>query len=233
MDAPLAPDLALRIGLAARALAGTDPAILLRLLIRIIGEPITHAKLAKLRAGRLRGAASLNKVDAVSFSIAFDILRGSTDMDLPEPQLHPAAGSHGYVQVACASDSAEYLDGSFTRCRRFLIYQVSADDQRLVAVRDTAALPKGRGAPQARADLIRDCVVLYTTDIGAAAAAKLVKVGAYPLVVEPGQSAHDTLRRLQSVLAREALPPWLAKAMGREVYPPSAHTQTRLEESAG
>ena len=221
MPAPLDDAIALRIGLAARALPDTDVRTLLRILIKLLGEPITQAKLQKLRANRLRYAAggTLANVDEARFRKAFSFLKGQGVPALPEagPPI-PCAGYCeliGSLKVACASNSGERIDGAFSRCSRYLIYQVSPQQVKLIDVREPANALKTRERDQMRAALLKDCAVLYTTSIGAPSAAKVVGVGLHPIKVNEVIPAPVALERLQQVLAQENPPPWLSKAMGR------------------
>jgi nitrogen fixation protein NifX len=119
----------------------------------------------------------------------------------------------GSVRVACASNGGEALDGHFGSARRFLVYQVSTDETRLIDAR--MADDRGREDKNAyRAELIRDCRVLYVASIGGPAAAKVVKADIHPVKDAAGGSARDRMLALQGVLATKP-PPWLAKVMGQ------------------
>jgi nitrogen fixation protein NifX len=118
--------------------------------------------------------------------------------------------------VACASNGGELLDGHFGSCRRFLIYQVTAEGFRLIDVRaidDTSAEAQDDKNAY-RAALIEDCQVLYVASIGGPAAAKVVKLDIHPIKFPDGGNAREHIARLSAVLADKA-PPWLAKVMGQ------------------
>lgn len=222
MSAPLNDEIALRIGLAARLLPGMDARSLLSVLIGIMGEPITDTKLQKLRASRLRNAAdgALAAIDPDIFQKAVGLLKGRGVKLEREPTPSISSGVYcelfGSVRVACASNSGEKVDGHFQNCARFLIYQVSPEYIRLIDIREPAdAGNSARDRSLYRAHLIRDCDVLYTTAIGAAAAAKVVGVGLHPIKLPQPSMAQEELARLQSVVAQDNPPPWLMKAMGR------------------
>ena len=117
------------------------------------------------------------------------------------------------IRVACASNAGDLLDGHFGSARRFLVYQVSSTENRLIDVRvpdDTESEDKNAY----RAALIADCQVLYVASIGGPAAAKVVKADVHPIKDPKGDSALDRIAALQRVLASKA-PPWLAKVMGQ------------------
>lgn len=214
--------LALRIALAARTLEGVDTAHLLRALIAAVGEPITEARLRKLRAARLlarlaataRGAPPPAPGERALHS-ALGLLKGRgvhmPQEPAPQPQPYRAGEFADSIRIACASDSGERLDGSFAGCARFLIYQISPDASRLIDVR---AAPDGSDDERhaRRAELLADCQLLYTLSIGGPAAAKVIRAGVHPIKLPAAQPAREIVAELQRVLAA-APPPWLAKAM--------------------
>jgi len=230
MPSPISEDLALRIGLAARALPETDPARLLRVLADAVGLPPTAEKLAALKVKDLRTAAAgeLGDIDPDALKAALTYLKGEGLTDsAPPPPLDPYTDSDmpDSIRVACASDTGENLDGHFGAARRFLIYQVSATQCRLIAerrVEDTGAEDKNAY----RAGLIGDCQVLYVASIGGPAAAKVIKLDIHPIKDSGGGSARERMVRLQETLAHQT-PPWLAKAMGK---PPQERIRFALSE---
>lgn len=212
---PLSTELALRIALAARAMEGVDAARLLVALIRAVGEPITDARLARLRPSRLRNM--LAPIDEFQLRAAMDLLKGKGVRVPVEPL--PVASPYREgdmpesVRIACASNAGTLVDGSFSGCPRFLIYQVSATEIRLVEVREVVARPPDEDRNAYRAGLLRDCKLLYAQSIGGPAAAKVVRAGVHPVKTGHAIAALEVAGELQAVLAGSP-PPWLAKAMG-------------------
>lgn len=226
----LSDKLALRIGLAARVLPGIDARQLLQVLIDVLGEPLTATKLERLRPTGLRKAAKtiFSAVDENSLSEAVSYLKGRGVIVLPDelPDVidYREGDMPGSIRVACASDHSDTIDGAFSTCTRFLIYQVSASEVRLIEIREIGTIPASKDRNIYRAELLADCHVLYTTSIGGPAAAKVIRTGALPIKLPIAAHALDVLRQLQEVLS-DAPPPWLAKAMGVT----SPH-QTRFRE---
>lgn len=220
MSAPLSEDIALRIGLAARALALPEPRPLLRALIAIMGEPITAAKLSRLRAQRLRNATGnlLDSADAGVLQRALSLLKGQGIKPAHEPlpiiENVSETEMGASLLIACASNSRERIDGHFGACPRFLIYRVSSERIALVDVREPSAPPPDLDRNALRAELIGDCDVLYTVSIGGPACAKAIRAGLHPIKLAEPVNAREELGRLQQVLRRETVPPWLQKAMG-------------------
>ncbi len=136
----------------------------------------------------------------------------------PLPDIEPYAEGDlpGSIRVACASNGGEALDGHFGSCQRFLIYQVAASGFRLIDARDIDdSSEQVRDDKNAfRAELIKDCQVLYVASIGGPAAAKVVKRDIHPIKFPSGGNAREQIAALSAVLADKA-PPWLAKVMGQ------------------
>ena len=230
-DATLSKDMALRIGLAARALPDTEPAKLLAVLAGAVGLPPAPEKLAALKVKDLKGAAdeALADIPAADLKKALAYLKGEAEAEatpMPETEAYQEGDMPGSIRIACASNGAEDLDGHFGSCARFLIYQVSPEETRLIDVRP-ATHPEDRDKNDFRADLIKDCHVLYVVSIGGPAAAKVVRRDIHPIKFPNGGNAREVADGTRSVLT-SAPPPWLAKAMGR-----APEERVRFEREAG
>ena len=213
----LPEEVALRIALAARALPDTEVRNLLLGIISLVGEPLTVAKLAKLRLGKLKQLNELSEIDETYLKDALSLLKGRNVKFEPEPLPEVQAYTHGAmpgsIRVACASNSGDQVNGHFGSCVRFLIYQLACDEARLVDIRTPGPVPDDADKNALRAALIDDCQVLYTVSIGGPAAAKVVRAGLHPIKLPTGGHASEVLQRLQQTLAGSP-PPWLAKVMG-------------------
>jgi nitrogen fixation protein NifX len=230
---PMSRDVALRIGLAVRLLPDTDPARLLRVLADAVGLPPTEASLAKLTLKTLKTAADgeLSEIDTALLKEALSVLWGRSGQAAdPAPALEPYVEGDmpGSIRVACGSNTGESLDGHFGSCARFLVYQVSPEETRLIDVRKVEADAPGGDKNASRASLIGDCQVLYVVSIGGPAAAKVVRAGVHPIKFPSGGSARERVQSLQSILAGTP-PPWLAKIMGQS---PEERVRFELEAEA-
>ncbi len=215
---PLSNEIALRIGLAARELPDTDPARLLRVLDKSIGLPPSIQALSELTVKGLKSAGDgeFADVDVDSIKAALVCLKGETDLQSePLPEVMPYAEDDipNSIRVACGSNRGELLDGHFGSCRRFLIYQVAADEARLIEIRNVDSSQEAGDKNGYRAALISDCQLLFVASIGAPAASKVVRVGVHPIKKPQGGAARDEIQALQKVVGKDA-PPWLAKVMG-------------------
>ncbi|MDO9107246.1 MAG: dinitrogenase iron-molybdenum cofactor biosynthesis protein [Methylovulum sp.] len=213
----LSRELALRIGLAARAMPGTDAKSLLTALTHHLGLPITEKKLVTLSLQALKTAFS--GLDDNTLLRALGILKDSNNEALlPPVQAYQEGDMPGSVRIACASDDAVNVDGHFGSCRQFMVYQISAEATRLIDIRH-AEIPAGLVVDDKnayRAELIQDCKVVYMASVGGPAAAKIVKQGLYPIKLERVEAIADIVSQLQDVIAGTP-PPWLAKIIGLAV----------------
>ncbi len=228
---PISNEVALRIGLAARELPDTDPARLLRVLDEVVGLPPTSKKLGKLTLKELKSACDgeFADVDTAAMKSALACLKGEHTVatePLPEIEGYMAGDMPNSIRVACASNKAEMLDGHFGSCRRFLIYQVSEQEQRLIDIRtvDDSAAEDDKNSY--RASLINDCQLLFVGSIGGPAAAKVVRAGVHPIKKPQAGPAREEIASLQRVIDKDA-PPWLAKVMGQ-----SPEERIRFEQEA-
>jgi nitrogen fixation protein NifX len=225
-DAPFSDEVALRIGLAARRLPGITATDLIEALQERLGDTIDEQGLSRITVGHLKAVFGQSAdvdgdeeaerdtqiEDMVAFKDAVRILWGEpTNEDLPK--LEEPSDTGESVRVAFASNSGEELDGHFGSCLRFLVYQVSAEQVRLVSIRDTAGADLSADKNSFRVGLIKDCKILYVVHVGGPASAKVIKADIHLISVPEGGNARSLLRQLQRVLSGSP-PPWLAKALG-------------------
>ncbi len=218
----LSRELALRIGLAARALPDTDARRLFKVLTNCVGLSITEDKLAGINLKTFKAAqgGEFSDIDDVLLKKALHILKTNVETgEIVKPKIFSLIEGDmpGSVRIACASNDAINVDGHFGSCSQFMIYQVSADEARLIDIRSTD-IPAGLEVDDKnlfRAELIQDCQVIYMASVGGPAAAKIVKLGIHPIKLSAIDPIVDVIGQLQSVIAG-APPPWLAKVMGIE-----------------
>ncbi len=221
MTPSITREAALRIALAARELDDVAPRDLVSALAERLDLPLTETKLKAVTVADLQ--MILQGDDVIVTGVPRDNLKqavrllwgeGVSGSDLP-PVLPYADGDlPGSIRVACASNNGEELDGHFGSCERFLIYQVSPAELRLIDIRPTLEADHAEDRNVARAALIKDCQVVYVQSIGGPATAKVVRAGIHPVKVNAGGEASKTIVRLQHAL--QSPPPWLARIMGVE-----------------
>lgn len=221
MSAEISRELALRIGLAAREIPDTDPRRLINVLIACVGMPLTESKLNNLKVKDLKTAAEGEFADVSQETLksALNQLKGADDTqaaNLPEIEPFTEGDMPNSVRVAFASNTTDKLDGHFGSCARFFIYQISKDEKRLIDIRATHNIVETELTDDKnafRAELIRDCHILYVISIGGPPAAKVVKLGVHPVKMSEGLTINEVIGQLQVVLAGIP-PPWLAKITG-------------------
>ena len=213
---------ALRIALAARTLNGLDVRALVGALVEKLDAPLTEAKLGTLTVDDLRvilagDFAEQNchvGVDGDTLKEAVRLLwgQGVETNDFPAVDAYNEGEMPGSLRVAIAANRGENLDGHFGSCERFLIYQVSKEALKLIAVRTTVEADTAEDKNAARSALIGDCQIVYIQSIGGPAAAKVVRAGVHPVKLPSGGKAREVLVELQNRLVSP--PPWLAQIMG-------------------
>lgn len=212
---------ALRIAQAARVLDNVNAGAFASKLGEQIGLPITEEKLAKVTVADIKlilsGEETVDPdVDGASIKLAVRHLWGAAEdaENLPTVSAYKDGDMPGSLRVAVASNTEENLDGHFGSCPRFLIYQVGSSEIRLIEARSTSIADDAEDKNVARANLIKDCQIVYVQSIGGPAAAKAVRANIHPVKAPEGGKAEIALQRLQAVL--DAPPPWLAKILGVE-----------------
>ncbi|MDX2215719.1 MAG: dinitrogenase iron-molybdenum cofactor biosynthesis protein [Oculatellaceae cyanobacterium bins.114] len=221
-------EVALRIALATRALTGVSISEMIEMLQDNLGDEIDEEALTKITVTKLKtglgqtyeldgeeDGEDANAEDIAAFKKAVRILWGETDERDQLPPIEPYQEGElpGSIRVAVASNNQEQLDAHFGSCLRYLIYQLSATELRLVDIRSALEADLSEDRNAFRVSLIRDCHVLYIVAIGGPAAAKVVQAGIYPMKQEAGGAAREVLQQLQQAIAISP-PPWLAKILG-------------------
>lgn len=230
-ETQLTHNMALRIGMASKVLPDITPADMLEVVASATGLPPTEKKITGLSLEKLRTAADGKLFGASRDALkeALMILKGKKGKGLtgmPDLEAYEDGDIPDSIRVGVASNGAEDLDGHFGSCARFLIYQVSADEVRLIDARSTEDDVDAEDKNKFRAQLVNDCQVLYVVSIGGPAAAKVVRAAIHPIKKPEGGKAREILKELSAVISTNP-PPWLAKAMGHE-----AEERVRFRETS-
>ena len=222
MAQPLSPQLALRIGLAARALPNVTPKCMVDILIDALKLPLTDAKLKALTIYQLRTARSglLKSLPRPVLRAAIAYLWDKAGVDIidtsiPDIDQFEEGDMPGSVRLAIATEHGMNLNAHFGASPRFLIYQVSCSEYRLIDVRGTAGGKSAKDPHAWRAELLADCNLVLVKSIGLTDMASLMKTGIYPVKYPQERRIQDALADIQQIL-RDAPPPWLGKLMGRQ-----------------
>jgi len=224
MSSSITREAALRVALAARELDGLSAAALVQALADKLELPLSETKLSRITVEDLREILAGDHADeGCSVGVSSEALKaavrllwgqGVSGSELPPLDAYADGEMPGSVRVAMSSNNGENLDGHFGSCERFLIYQVSPTELRLIGVRPTLEADAAEDRNVSRSALINDCQLVYVQSIGGPAAAKVVRAGVHPVQTPKGGAARETLVQLQSSL--KTPPPWLARVMGVE-----------------
>lgn len=231
MNTSITREAALRIGMAALELK-VAPRELTVALAEKLDLPLTETKLAACSVELLReamdGDGGICVAEKEDLKRAVRLLwgEGVTASELPPVEPYKEGDMPGSIRLACSSNSGELLDGHFGSCERFLIYQVSPAEARLIDIRPTLEAEYAEDKNVARTQLISDCQVVYVQSIGGPAAAKVIRANIHPVKIPQSGPARESVEKLQTSLNNP--PPWLARVMGIE--PPSLERFTHLEE---
>jgi len=226
-EQPISNEVALRIALATRAITGVSTGEMIEVLQDHLGDEIDEEGLSKMTVTHLKAAwgkiyeddedsgEDATTADIAELKKAVRILWGDIDEanQLPSIEAYKPGDLPNSIRIAVASNRGEELDGHFGSCLRYLIYQLSATDIKLVDIRSALEADLTLSKNDFRVDLIRDCHMLYIAAIGGPAAGKVTQAGIYPMKKEEGGAARELLQELQQQIAT-APPPWLAKILG-------------------
>jgi nitrogen fixation protein NifX len=227
----LSNETALRIALASKALPGTSIADMLDALYNCLGEDINETNLNQITVTNLKTAfgqtyeldgeedgEDADANDIACLKEAVRILWGEIEDEehqhsLPHIEPYSEGEMPHSIRVAVSSNSGENLDGHFGSCLRYLIYQLSATEMKLIDVRSALEADLQEDKNSYRVSLIKDCQAIFVVSVGGPAAAKIIKGGVYPMKKDNGGKAREILADLQGVI-QTSPPPWMAKALG-------------------
>jgi nitrogen fixation protein NifX len=119
------------------------------------------------------------------------------------------------MKIAFTTTDGSTIDQHFGQCKKFQIWEVGPDE---AAFLETVAVTTHGGDEEdriaARAELLGDCAIVYTMQIGGPAAAKLIARKIHPMKTNVEVNLKETVEKLQEVL-QGSPPPWLRKAMNK------------------
>lgn len=123
------------------------------------------------------------------------------------------------MKVAFASSDNHHIDQHFGWAEKFAIWDVQMDQSRFSSmVQVEPAGDDTENKIQTRLDALLDCSIVYVTQIGGPAAAKLVAKKIHPIKSKGEETIPQVVEKLQQVLQGNP-PPWLRKAMLKDERP--------------
>jgi len=116
--------------------------------------------------------------------------------------------------IAFASSDGLTIDSHFASAPGFEMYKFTGEPQGIIHTSlNTADLDESLDKIDARLNRLKECSIVYCTQIGGPAAARLVQSGIHPLKVPEGTLIVDELDRMNKLILSKKLPPWLKKKM--------------------
>ena len=117
------------------------------------------------------------------------------------------------MKVAFASSDNHHIDQHFGWAEKFAIWDIEMDQARFSGMVQLEADGADKEDKiKARVHALNDCSIVYVTQIGGPAAAKLVAHKIHPIKSKGEETIPEVVEKLQQVLQGNP-PPWLRKAM--------------------
>lgn len=117
--------------------------------------------------------------------------------------------------VGFASSDGLTIDSHFASAPGFEIYGFAKDSQGFYQASLAAEnLFESEDKVEAQIKMLKECAIVYCTQIGGPAAARLVQSGIHPIKAPEGTPIVDEVNRLDRLLQSHKLPPWLKKKLG-------------------
>jgi len=119
------------------------------------------------------------------------------------------------MKIAFTTKTGEMIDMHFGQADSFQVWEVGPEEAHYLETVSVGA----HGSDEedriaARTNLLADCAVVYTMQIGGPAAAKLIAKRIHPMKTNVEVGLKESIERMQDVL-RGNPPPWLRKAMNK------------------
>lgn len=131
------------------------------------------------------------------------------------------------MKIAFATTDGLSVNEHFGRAGMFAIYELTKDCYVFIELRKFAegrdlAIEETKGMGQIHEEMVeskveklKDCKIVYLTEIGGPSAARLVKKGMIPIKVNNVVSIEESLKRLLETIQKSPTP-WLRKALNSE-----------------
>lgn len=210
--------LALRLGMAAKALPQLSLQLFVQNLVKKLGDPLNEKKLRSLNPKQFyQFLTELNSdIERSQSNQALAILTSESISAMQAPTVSDTTPLKGPVlRVAVTSNNEEMIDGHFGSCLRILIYEANIKHFRLADVREVETQESGMNRTDYLTDLIRDCQILATLSIGGPAAAKVTNADVHPIKQATPAPAEEFMLRVCTMLAGTP-PPWIKKILEQQ-----------------
>lgn len=117
--------------------------------------------------------------------------------------------------IAFASSDGKTIDSHFASSPAFEMYKFTDGPQGVIHTSLKAEdMEESEDKVDVRIKMLNRCAIVYCTQIGGPAAARLVQSGIHPLKVTEGTPIEEELIKVNKLLQSKRLPPWLQKKLG-------------------
>ncbi|MCX7794228.1 MAG: nitrogen fixation protein NifX [Thermodesulfovibrionales bacterium] len=128
------------------------------------------------------------------------------------------------MKVAFATTDGIYVNEHFGRAGMFAIYELREDGYTFVEMRKFSEgrdsyieESKGMGEihsnrVEAKIERLKDCKIIYFSEIGPPSAARLINKGIMPVKIKDSATIKETIEKLLESI-KKSPPPWLKKAL--------------------
>jgi len=124
------------------------------------------------------------------------------------------------LRVAIASSDGKSMNAHFGSAKRFVTYEVSPSNVRLLEaasfeeVSDESGDHREDGQDRIATKIasLRGCHLLFVLAIGGPVAAKVIKAGIHPIKLAEPEATESVIRKVQAMLTGDA-PPWMRRVL--------------------
>jgi nitrogen fixation protein NifX len=121
------------------------------------------------------------------------------------------------MKVAFTSATGAVVDGDFSKSKSYSVWDIGAREAYYVTtVNITSDAVNSDDRIAARAEALKDCVIIYAMQINGPAAAKLAARMIHPMKTGERIAIERIIGKLQEILVSPA--PWIRKAQLKEAY---------------
>lgn len=118
--------------------------------------------------------------------------------------------SEGMIKVAFATKDLENIDSHFGSAKQFAVYEISKTDINVCEIKKVIEKDTDKTVA-----LLDDIDIVYFTNIGAIAAAKLINNGIFTIKYKEVVSIEEELKKLQEMLNSNP-PPFIKKIIEKK-----------------
>lgn len=119
------------------------------------------------------------------------------------------------MKIAFATSDNETINQHFGWATKFAIWEIASDHASFSGLAEIEATADNEDDKiDARLKVIRDCTIVYITQIGGPAAARLVANKIHPIKSKDEEKIQDAIAKLQETLNNNP-PPWLRRVMNK------------------